>query len=184
MIGTIKRVAGHASWLALLGAALLLSACETTGSGASQEESSDKPEREIVTISTEKKAQLDEWLRAIHAQNVEMIADHLELRISQEIVNQLTTTESKQMHSMQREEKPTETIRRYSNSRGGMNHPLEFRIGKARFLILGTATLRLVRSKEAVLELQLKGRVQGKLGENDFEQPALRFADGRWSAGS
>ena len=136
-----------------------------------------------LPLPQDKQEQLNEWLRALYAEDVEVISDHLEMRLSHEVIDRLTIRETLQYHSRQRDQQGNVTIRRYSNTRGGLNHPLEFRIGKARFVVLGTAELRLIKSKQAELDITLRGKVEGTRGGMRFNARRFEFRDGSWGAG-
>lgn len=168
--------------LALLAVGLLPLGC--AGGATEKQDGGAEPRREdpeFQEISAEKRKALGEWLQALQQPKIELIADHLVLRISQEAIDRLVIRESRQLYAMQREETENATVRRYVNRRGSLSQPLEFRIGAARFQVLGTAELHFVRHKDAVLEIELRGKVEGFRGGEPFKASRLSFEEGKWT---
>ncbi len=157
---------------------LLLAACGST----KQKEAPQPPTSDGLAVPQEKQALLNEWLRGLYRERIELVSDHLKMRLSHELVDRLTIRETPQYHRRTREQQGNVTLRRYSNTRGGLDQPLEFRIGKARFVVLGSAELRLVKSKKAELEISLRGKVEGRRGGIRFQARRFEFRDGSWGS--
>jgi len=162
---TAKRARLSAVWLVFL---VLVSGCAGGGRNA-------VPGRRPV-----------DFVRAFEKsrrQKAELVADHMQIRVSKELFDRFAILSAKGIHEVQREVVSDGVRLRYRNKSGGLDRPLEFRFGAAHVLVLGTADLKLLDRGKAILDVVLRGKVEGVVARKSVRAASLQLLEAGWEAG-